>query len=172
MPKKPIRLHNRESALTLSAIVFAAIIILTFPFSVNPAVKRNWSWMTLARKRLSVVSLLAVFGGALCYAWLDVTPVSARSSAFYPMFAPSAHEDVLKKLTDGPDEGSFVATYQRIVEEIGVEDYVRKVTDFEKPGDYKITATSNGWKLTILDASYIPLTIPISSNGMPELAKD
>ncbi|MCA9249938.1 MAG: DUF2330 domain-containing protein, partial [Phycisphaerales bacterium] len=44
LPEKPIRLHNRKSALTLSGIVFAAIVILVFPFSVNPAVKRNWSW--------------------------------------------------------------------------------------------------------------------------------
>lgn len=170
LPKRPIRLHNRESALTLSGIVFAAIVILVFPFSVNPAVKHNWSWTTLARKRLSVVFLLAIFGGAFCYAWLDATPVRAQSSAFYPMFATSAHEDVLKKLSDGLGDESFIETYQRTVEVTNAQDDVRMVAELEKPGDYKINATSNGWDLAILDINYITTTIHISSSGLPELA--
>ena len=47
---------------------------------------------------------------------------------------------------------------------------LREGGDLDKPGDFTIEATDGGWRLTIIDWSYIPITIPISSDGTPRAA--
>jgi len=40
------------------------------------------------------------------------------------------------------------------------------------PGDYFIRPTVTGWSLTIVDRLYVPVTIAISSNGVPQQSID
>ncbi len=166
-----IKLHDRNSALSLSAIAAAAAVIFMFPLFVPTATKQRWAWHTFARKRLPITLTTALIAGVICYSALDVEPLKAGTS-MHPIFAASAHDKVLRKLANRPGNKPFVETYQQIVDEVEMNDYIQMTPTFEKPGDYMIEATSNGWNLTILDAFYIPSTIAISSNGMPASAEN
>ncbi|GJM24516.1 MAG: hypothetical protein DHS20C16_09310 [Phycisphaerae bacterium] len=169
--KSQIKLYDRQSAMTLSAIIAAATVILVLPLFVSSATKRGWAWHTFARKRLPVTLLTALIAGAICYAVLEVEPIKEGTS-LHPIFAASAHDKVLRELARRPKNKPFVETYQQIVVDVEMDDYIEMTPTLEKPGDYTIEATSNGWNLIILDAYHIPSTIAISSNGLPVLAAD
>ncbi len=166
-----IELHDRKSASSLSAIAAAATVILVLPLFVPTATRQGWTWHRFAWKRLPITLTAAMVAGAICYIALDVVSVQSETGT-HPIFAASAHDKVLRELVDGPRNKQFAKTYQEIIDETEMKDYVELTPALEEPGDYMIEATSSGWNLTILDTFYIPSTIAISSNGLPVLASD
>lgn len=147
--------------------LFAAIIAMV-AFTVLAA-RRRWTWRELLKRRAVAVVLVAAAAGAGRYATLEV--VRATQSRNLGRMADLAHRAALTKIAQAPPREPFPDAYRALLakpERGSPHEYSGRL---DKPGDCTIESTSNGWTLTILDRDYIPVTIPISSNGAPRAAE-
>lgn len=166
------RVYSQASAAGWSVSIAATAIVLLFAWFTQKAVKENWSWRVLVR-RLAMAALVGILASGAWYATLEIVPAQASGrSAIKSMFAMSAHTSTLRELSKMPPVLPFAEAYRFLLDSSQVGKTLKEVTDFEKPGDYRIEPEEDGWRLTILDSRYIPITIPISSNGTPPVSVD
>ncbi|UCG15869.1 MAG: DUF2330 domain-containing protein [Phycisphaerales bacterium] len=170
---KPMRvtLHGLGGAVAWSAAVGAIALGLSFAWFTRTAVKRGWSWQMLIRRRLVFAVLAGLLMGAARYATLETVPMKATGrQELRSMVALSAHRHALQQLAANLPESPFPVAYRDLLMASESSEALQEGTDLDKPGDFKIEATDGGWRLTIIDWPYIPITIPISSDGTPQAA--
>lgn len=175
LPLKPERvtLYGRKSAVGWSAAVAAIIVGLSFAWSTRTAARKGWSWQMMLRRRFPAAVLLGLLAGGARYATVEIVPVeSGDRQTLRSMIAVSAHGYALWQLTENPPKSRFPDAYRDLLLKYKPDETLQEATDLDKPGDFKIEATDSGWRLTIINWPYIPVTIPISSQGAPQPAGD
>ena len=172
---KPMRatLHSQGGAIGWGAAIAMIVLALSFGWFTRAAVKRGWSWQIMLRRRLAACVVLGLLVGGAPYAMLEIVPVeSTGREAVRSMIAASAHRCALHELSKNPPKLPFPEAYRALVMADRPDETTDEGADLDKPGDFKIEATADGWRLTIIDWPYIPVTIPIASDGTPEPADD
>jgi len=147
--------------------LFAAIIAMV-AFTVLAA-RRRWTWRELLERRAVAVVLVAAVAGAARYATLDV--VRATQSRNTGRIAHIAHAAALRNFAQASPREPFPDAYRALLASPQYGQPIAYTGYLESPGDFVIDSASNGWLLTILDAQYISVSVPISSNGMPQTAQ-
>jgi len=168
---KPVRitLYNVRSAVGWSSCVASVTFSLAIVLFTWAGARKGWSWRVLLRRRLAPALLLGLLVGGGRYATLEIVPVKTEGKeATSPSIPFSAHWHVLSQLAQEPPEQPFPEAYRDLLLHRDLSHALDQASDFEKPGDYMIEATEDGWRLTIIDWPYLPVTIPISADGTPQ----
>ncbi len=170
---KPMRatFYSPADAVRLSATIAMIVVTLLFIGFTLRAVKRQWSWRMLLRRRLAAAVVLGLLAGGGRYLTLDTGHVeSTNEHKMWPLMSVRAHASALERLTNEPPGASFPEAYRNMLQESWLFRDLDGKEDMNRPGDFKIEAIDDGWRLTIIDRQQIPVTIPISSDGRPQLA--
>jgi hypothetical protein len=169
---RPVRatLYPRTGAMALSGCVSAIAFALAFAWSTRTAAKRGWRIGAMVRNRLLPTIVVALVAGAVAYSMLEVVPVKSKGrEEIRSLLAPLwAHHSVLQQLEREPPALPFPEAYQmQLSDHLDPE---AKREDFEAlalPGDFRIEPAEDGWRLTILDSYFVPVSIPVNPNGSP-----
>jgi len=167
-------LYSQSSAIAWSAAIAMFVLAVYFAGMTWRAARKGWSWQVMLRRRLvAAVALGLVVGGAR-YAMVPIVPVKAtgKRAILATMIGPSAHGYALQQLLERPPATPFPVFYRMLVREWRPDLRMDESADMDKPGDYTIEATDSGWRLTIIDWAYVPVTIAISADGRPKAATD
>jgi len=175
MAPEPMRatLYSQRSAIGWSAAIAMIVVTLSFAWLTRGAAKKGWSWRVMLQKRLVVAVVLGLLVGGARYAMLEIVPVKTTGrQAIRSIIAASTHRHALQQLSESPPDSPFPEAYRKLVMEERPDETMNESADLDKPGDFTIEATDSGWRLTIIDWPYIPVTIPISADGQPQLATE
>lgn len=176
---QPVRvtLYSRWGAAGLGAGVASIAFALAIAWSTRTATKRGWQIREMIRRRLLPTVVVALLVGTACYGMLEIVPTKAttRQQTIKSMFSAPLHihRYALRALSAKPPELPFPEAYrQRLEERYQLAVMQENTGALERPGDFRIETTEDGWLLTIVDRYSIPISIPISSNGVPRLSSD
>lgn len=158
--------YDRTSALRYASSVAALAFVVVFIWLVSVAEKKRWSSVEFLRKRGAAVLLIVAAIGAARYFTLEVVPTRISIHSWIRgIVAVLAHRDALDKLAESPPEQPFPEAYRALLSRRQIEESADR--DPEHPGDYRIEKTEDGWRLTVLDRNYVPVTIAIAPDGTP-----
>lgn len=174
---KPFRatLFNQARAIGWSACITAVALAVSFALFTWSASRRGWTWQVTRRRGMPAAAGIAVALGAAFYLWVDVVPFSFyywSADAMRMARSRSVHRDVLDSLSQAPADAPFPDAYRGQLANMHSDRWVAETDDPVNPGDYRIDETDEGWLLTIIDSYHVPITIPISSNGVPQAASE
>ena len=169
---KRITLFSQSSALGWSAVIAILVLAVSFAWLTARATRKGWTWQMLLRRRFLVAVAIGLLAGGVRYATSEIVPVnkSTRNSILNSKIAESLHAHALEELSKNPPESPFPEAYRKLLMEDWPYENLDDAADLVKPGDFVIVATESGWRLTIIDRFHLPVTIPISSDGVPILA--
>ncbi len=160
-----------STAASWSVMIGSAVIALSFLLLSRPAVRQKWTQRELIRRRLPAALLLGLIVGGGVYAWADVVPVKwGRGFQFViDRMALQTHQRALDILDSEPmAAGSMPEIYHETLKECGAEwDQMKFGPELEKVGDYYLEQVEGGWRLTIIDKPYVPITIMLDEAGRP-----
>lgn len=161
-------LHSSGDALGRSAAFAMLIVTLLFLPLTWIAVRSGWTWRELLRRRLGVVLLPALLISGAEYAALETVRVKSAPPPDVRNPIPLyVHLTVLEELGTHPPAGLFPEGYRKLLLAKQPDTLVDPAEQLERVGDYQIEPAENGWKLTIIDGSFIPVTISIDQAGQP-----
>lgn len=149
----------------VAALLVAAIGV---GWSARDARRRGWTAQTLAERRGPALILGALAAGGLTYVWLDVVPVrDGRADRFAGLGTLAAQTCALRKTGLNPPGQPFPEAFRDGMVSCGYEDLPEPSARPAEVGDYRIEPDGDGWRLTIIDEWFVPVTIPIDRTGRP-----
>ncbi len=160
--------HSTTAALGLTVGVTALVLTLLLAAFALQAGRRDWTLGQMLRKHGIVILGVAALAGAARYATLDVVPVTPRAYAYAQRYALSTHRSALGMRAPLPELGpayDFPAWYAFYM--TSSRQSPAEFADLDRPGDYVIKPAEDGWRLTIIDRNYTPVTIRVSAEGRP-----
>ena len=162
------KLYSGYAAAVSGATVAVLVLSLTIAWGTRTAVRAGWRLKEAMRRRFLAGLLVALLMGVIRYSSVEVVTLLDRGNPWVPGMAMHEHAQVLRDLRAQPPDDPFPKAYARLLQ----ASRPRKVTfgeqnTLEEPGDYHVEASESGWRLTILDLHYVPVTVAISSNGVP-----
>lgn len=169
---KPMRatFYSPADAVRLSATIAMIVVTLCFLGFTLSAAKKQWTWQTLLRRRLAAALALGLLVGGGRYLTLDTGHVESMGfQGFWVRASAVYHRSALERLAEEPAGSRFPEVYRDMMQEHRSFKDLDAVTDLDRPGDFKIEAAGDGWRLTIIDWQLVPVTIPISADGTPQL---
>lgn len=174
---KPFRatLFNQARAIGWSACITAVAMAVSFALFTWSASRKGWTWQLTRRRRMPAAAGIGLALGVAFYLWVDVVPFSfyySSADAMRMARSRSVHRDVLDRLSRAAADAPFPEAYRGQLANMHSDRWVAETDDPVNPGDFRIDEADNGWLLTIIDSQYVPVTIPISSNGVPLAAAD
>jgi len=158
--------YARSSALTYAGGVAALAFVVLFLAAASAAGAKRAPVGAFLRRRGVPALLLAVAIGAGRYFTLDVERIRVEERGrLATIIAVGAHREALAELTREPPAGPFPDAYRKRVRSLYAQ--ASDAREPSAPGDYRIEALDEGWRLTILDRNYIPVTVHIGADGVP-----
>jgi hypothetical protein len=167
--------HSQASALGWGACIAAIALATAFAFCTRTAAKQSWTWRNMLRRRLGIAVLFGILVAGGWYLTIKVVPTKAESripQAIRSSYTTITHREALASLRKDPSALPFPEAYRAALDDQYAGGLIEEKAVLEVPGDYNIEATSDGWRLNVLARDHIPVTILISSNGVPQAAAD
>lgn len=166
------RFHSATSALGRSGVIAALVLAVAFAWFTRAAGSKGWSWQTLLRRRLVPAIALGLAAGAIRLVTLDVVRTKETGRFERGILNTIAHERALWELSEEPRAAPFPVAYRKRLKDRWSGEGPDESADLSEPGDYRIERAEDGWRLTLLDRQFIPITISIASTGVPRPAAD
>lgn len=149
---------------TVASLVFAVLFML-LAFSAR---KRGWPVSRVLKRHFLPACGLGLLAGTVWHATLDVVPTQdGRRQWAERMVFPHLHSIPLRNFVETPPALPFPEAYRQELADYEAPIPIREASDLNAPGDFTIEATDDGWRLTILDDWFIPVTILIDADGRP-----
>lgn len=163
---RPVHSTTAASGLTIGVTALTLTLLLTL-FTLR-AVGPGLTLGQMLRKHGIVILGVAALAGAARFATLDVVPVAPRGYAH--IYALSAHHSSLENGPRPAAEGAFPDVHARFLS--ASRQTPAELADLDRPGDYVIKPAEGGWRLTIIDRNFTPVTIRVSAEGKPVRADE
>ena len=154
LDSRPVRarLYSVGGAVGWSGGAAAIALAASVAWFTWVAVRSGWSLRMMIRRRLAHAIGLALLVGAVGYAMLEVVPTQdADRHAVQSMTSVWVHYAVLSRLAQEPPTAPFPEAYRKLLGEYGAGASLDGAAELDRPGDFRIDATENGWRLTIID---------------------
>ncbi len=155
--------YSRANAWRWSGVMASLTFAGLFAVYTWIAARKRWTWPTLLKRKLALITGASLLGAGILFATLDVVPVKERERVI-PMIQEHWHDIILHELVADPPENPFPDAYHTRLQEFHIE---TKFDELKNPGDYVIEPAEEGWRLTVLSMHYVPITIPIAPDGVP-----
>ncbi len=168
-----ITLYSLGGAVSRSASLASLALAACFACLTPAAVRKGWSRKTMIRRWLGPALVLGLLVGGAHWATLEVVPTkSTARSAGRSTIRLTAHWHALRHLSETLPASPFPDAYRDLLLENASPEALAEAAELKRPGDFTIEPTNDGWRLTIIEWPYTPVTIPISADGVPRAATD
>ncbi|MCA9244962.1 MAG: DUF2330 domain-containing protein [Phycisphaerales bacterium] len=152
---------SKSDAMAWAATVVILILTLALPTITSEATRRGWTILQAVRHRSAPAIAIAVLGGATMYAILDVVPISRG----LPTWAVRRHMEALAIMQSRQPVDPVPEAYGRIIGAFIPTMPQAEQGNLDHPGDFAFVADGDGWRLTIIDASFTPISVLLSAEG-------
>jgi hypothetical protein len=165
-------LHSRQSALGYAACIAALALAVVFAACTRAASNQAWTWRTMLRRRFGSAALVSTMAAGGWYLTIESVPTIAEPDIFHVLktrWATFPHREALAHLRAEPSGLPFPEAYRATLKTVHAGELVEEKPILDSPGDYNIETAGHGWRLNVLARDDIPVSILISSNGVPEV---
>ncbi|NOX58005.1 MAG: DUF2330 domain-containing protein [Planctomycetes bacterium] len=172
---KPTRktVYSYWGAITRSASIAILVLAGLLVGRTFSAARMGWSFSHLMRRSGYLVLAASVLVGGICFAVVEVVPTNESFAGLGARFAGErAHQRILNQLVENPPHTPFPEAYRFRLQAFRSGKFLERIKGTGQSGDYDIERDGEGWRLTVVDAAGVFMTVPISSNGVPVLAAD